>query len=202
MAGSIGRFLVTLALAAAGLVGCEQGKGFVHGDRLAVGSCREPDLPRVFEPFDMDLAFLGAVAGRQVGEDIVLFRASPSSATIPDADQFTFVLADFDQATAAIDAAGEAVLRVEDGDLTLGLTLLGTCPKATEAIVADTGEARFTSLGKRRGDRVVGVLEFHLVDQRTGDEVGTGFSAALDFDIESALPYQLFNNPNVQNPKL
>ncbi|MCB9730393.1 MAG: hypothetical protein H6744_03680 [Deltaproteobacteria bacterium] len=182
-----------LVCAVALLLGaCNQGSGFVGGARLELSSCDELEEPRVFEPFELPLTFLGL----QRQQDRVLLRFSPNHRLVSAADQLVITLPHVDDVQQAIRADGEAVLPLGDPDgAALGVSLHETCDWFIEALTATTGEVRFTHLGTTKGDPVTGSVTFDLVDMRSGRVAGTGFSGTFDFDVIVGIPAQLFSDP-------
>ncbi len=181
-----------LLLAAFALSACEGGSGFVSGTRLELGSCDALEEPRVFEPFEMPLTFMGL----QRQQDRVLLRFSPRHRFPSAADQLVITLPHLDEVQAAIRADGEAVLPLGTPDgAVLGLSLHETCDWYIDSLTATAGEVRFTKLGTTKGDAVRGTVSFDLADMREGRVAGTQFIGEFDFEVFVGIPGQLFNDP-------
>ncbi|MDP6944584.1 MAG: hypothetical protein QF464_10575 [Myxococcota bacterium] len=186
--------LLVMMLSLAPLHGCHQGDGFVHGDRLDVEDCGDQGH---WEPFDMSLEFLGVVRAK----DVVMLRASATSQWSDLTDSLLIHIASYDQVRSALDLSDTATLSVSEGEVAIGLSLLGLCPDSTVPLEADNGVVTFTRLGTVSGDQVTGVLTFDIADKRTGEVVGTGFDAAIDFQVEAGTPFELFSDVGRQHGK-
>jgi hypothetical protein len=187
----VSRPLVTF-LALSALAACNSGSGYVSGPRLELASCDALEEPRVFEPFELPLTFLGL----QRQQDRVLLRFSPRHRLASAADQLVVTLPHVEAIRDAIRATGEAVVPLgEDHGAVLGLSLHATCDWFIEALTATEGEVRFTKMGTDKGDAVRGSLRFNLVDMRYGRVAGTDFTGDFDFDVIVGIPAQLFSDP-------
>ncbi|MGM0577502.1 MAG: hypothetical protein ACQEXJ_17390 [Myxococcota bacterium] len=190
--------LAALALLAAGCA--EQGSGVVTGERLSLSSCEHLEEPRVFEPFELPLTFMGLVRER----DRVQIRMAPAERLAADDDQVVIFVPDLSAARDAIAADGQAVLplgpgtEADDSVARVGLSLHDSCPEAVQPLVSASGELVFTRLGVKKGQQVVGTMTFELEDKRTGALVGVGFQGVFDFQVEVGTPYQLFSDPRGQ----
>lgn len=185
------RALAAIAAFAA-FAACNSGSGFVSGPRLELASCDALEEPRVFEPFELPLTFLGL----QRQQDRVVMRFSPRHRLASAADQLVITLPHVEEVRDAIRADGEAVipLGVEDGAV-VGLSLHATCDWFIEALTATDGVVRFTKLGTEKGDIVRGSLSFNLVDMRHGRVAGIDFTGDFDFKVFVGIPAQLFSDP-------
>lgn len=176
--------------------GCDQGGGFVRGERLELSSCSRLDEPEVFEPFERELDFMGVVRERSRA----WVRASPEAGTASVHDQLVLSIPRADrleEAVAEAEAQGELPLERPLGPegRRVGLTLLGTCSESVDPLVTDEGVLRVEAFGTGKGDRVALEMAFTLMNQRTGERVGHGFEAEVDFDVRLGAPYQPFNDP-------
>lgn len=184
--------LVIALILAAPLAACTQGSGVVHAERLWVEDCTGSgeDGGKLYAPFDLRLAFMSAFRNG----DQFLIRASDEARWQDRTDQLTFHIHNYLELDTAVTTDGEAIVRVEEGDVTVGLALIDSCPKSTVPLVAETGWLRFTHLGSLEGDRVTAEFAFDLVDGRTGEQLGEGFEGNLDFEIAVGTPFELFND--------
>ena len=173
--------------------GCDQGSGFVHGDRLDVEDCGQQ--PEFWEPFDMSLSFLGVVRAT----DVVMLRASATSQWAEFADSLLIHVASYDQVQADLAVGSTSSLDVAAGEVAIGLSLQGLCKGSTVPLEAATGTVTFSRLGTISGDHVTADLSFDIVDKRTGELVGTGFEAAIDFQVEAGTPFELFSDVGRQH---
>ncbi|MEZ4268208.1 MAG: hypothetical protein R3F39_17735 [Myxococcota bacterium] len=188
------RTLLTLLaiVALTAVAACNSGSGFVSGPRLELASCDSLEEPRVFEPFELPLTFLGL----QRQQDRVVLRFSPRHRLASAADQLVVTLPHVEEVRAAIREDGEAVLPLgTDGGAVLGLSLHATCDQFIEALTATEGEVRFTKLGTDKGNAVRGSMSFNLVDMRAGRLAGTDFIGDFDFEVIVGIPAQLFSDP-------
>ena len=193
------RYIMVRALALAALlglvptVGCVQGSGFIHGERLDVEDCGQ--VHEFWEPFDMSLTFLGVVRAT----DVVMLRASATSQWAEFADSLLIHVASYEQVRSDLDLYGTSTLQVDEGEVAIGLSLQGLCRGSTVPLEAATGAVTFSRLGTVSGDQVTADLVFDVVDKRSGEQVGTGFEAAIDFEVEAGTPFELFSDVGRQN---
>jgi len=183
--------LLVLAILLA-LTGCEQGTGFVHGERLEIDDCGDSVS---WEPFDMSLEFLGVVRAT----DVVMLRASATSQWPDRTDSLLVQVASHENVREQLAELGAATLEVNAGDVAIGLSLMGRCPDSVTPLVAMNGTVVFSELGTVGGDQVTGTLTFDLFDQRSGELVGVDFEAALDFEVMSGTPFELFSDVSRQH---
>lgn len=183
-------FALALALAlAAPLAACEQGSGVITGDTLTVAGCHGVHRDETWTPFRMDLVFLGL----EDQKDAVIVRLSSSDARVGTTDSFAFLLPSARDAREGLAAHGTLTLPFDPVHVRASLTLLDRCAITTPALIASGGAVTLTRFGTKKGDRVTGTLAFDLVDERTGELVGTGFRGDFDFDVIHGLPHTPFS---------
>ena len=184
---SLAAIALTLALGST-TAGCDQGDGVITGDTLAVANCHGIHRDETWAPFRMDLVFMGIEAHK----DAVLVRLATSDDRVDTTDSFGFLVPSAREVEDAIAASGEATLAFDPVHVRGSLTLLSRCDVTTPALVATNGHVTLTRFGTRKGDRLAGTLAFDVVDERTGEVVGTGFAGEFDFDVLHGLPYSPF----------
>jgi hypothetical protein len=172
----------------------DQGSGVVFGPRLELASCEELDDRRVFEPFRLELDFLGT----ERDYDVVVLELAPRGQLWPSPDTLAITVEDVDQVQAEIAELGQATRFLGDG-VRVGLALMRTCPRSTDALVGTGGSATFFALGYHRGDRVKADLAFDLLEVRSTAVVGSGFQATIDFEVDLGSPQQQFIDPDEQH---
>lgn len=196
--GLVGGVVAIVALVV-GLVGggCDTGGGFVRGDLLVVEGCRGDGRDRTFEPFDMELTFMGA----ERAGDVVLVRLAPEAGQPQELDQLVIVVDGYEAARAGIAEGGEVTMPLRalataspgEEQVEVGLVLLQRCSTSLAPLRAASGEVTFVRLGATRGERVVGSMRFELMDDRSGEIVGHGFVAEFDFEVAIGQPSRLFS---------
>ena len=165
----------------------DQGQGVVRGERLELGDC---DGQRTWAPYEMEVVYLSTLRAT----DALIIRASDTE-ELPDvSDSLTITLESYDAVQAAIASEGVASFSLDSGAVTLGLSLLASCPQSTTSLLGENGTLTIYELGTRTGERVRADLNFELIDGRTGDVVGQEFSASLDFEIQAGTPYESFSD--------
>lgn len=187
------------ALGVVALLGaaCDQGSGFVRGDRLTVESCRGVGVDRTFEPFTMGLAFMGA----EREDGVVMIRLAPEGGQPHELDQLVITVEGYEALRAEIAEAGAAtrpllaLATASPGreQVEAGLVLLQRCSTTLAPLRAIGGEVTFSHLGATRGERVAGSMRFELMDDRSGEIVGFGFVAEFDFEVAIGQPSRTFS---------
>jgi hypothetical protein len=94
--------------------------------------------------------------------------------------------------------AGSAGSPEDASGVGIGLALLETCDGSTVPLVAHAGTATFYELGVAGDARVRAHFSFDLFDDRSGERVGWGFEADVDFDVSLGTPTQQFVDPSSQ----
>lgn len=181
------------AAAALGLLwvlsGCDQGSGHLTGEHLEVLDCQRLSETTRFEPFSLELAFLGVNEARGA----VIMRMAPSAGRIDRADQLGIAISESDElALASHEGPRTFELRPDGtGEAELTLALLGRCRFAAAPLVA-VGAITFERWGWKNGERVRGTMAFDVADRRTGAIVGRGFVGEFDFESQTGQPYTPF----------
>lgn len=182
-------------IAAAG--GCDQGSGFVRGEELVVQDCRAARTSRTFAPFELELTFMAA----DRKDDVMLMVFAPEVRAAPPTDRLAVTVSDLAGLRQDIKMQGfaERVLGSDDSVVRVELGLYDQCPQALYGVIASSGLARFDALSPHGGEPVRAHFDFELANQRTGEPIGYGFVAEVDFDVELGSPYQEYIDPVSQN---
>ena len=174
-----------VALSAASCV--DQGPGVLTSDQLIIPDCASEGT---WQPFELALPFLGVVRSGEV----VLLRLSKTSQLTELTDSLLIHVHDYEGVTTALQASGEARLEVASGEVSIGLSMLGSCPDSFAALEADGGWVSFTRLGTLTGDMIVATFEFTLEDRRSGEPVGAVFSGSIAHEVLAGTPYENFSD--------
>jgi hypothetical protein len=169
---------------------CDQGSGHLGGPALAVPDCLKVGEVTRFEPFTLDLEFLGVNAA----DGVAVMRMASASGRLDQSDHLAISLP---HSTAALAGASTdtphtlALGPAGDGGAELTLALLKRCRHHTASMVA-VGSITFEHWGWRNGERVVGTMACDVIDRRTGDVLGVGLTGEFDFESLTGSPYTPF----------
>jgi hypothetical protein len=168
-----------------------QGSGFVHGERLEIGSCEELNDTQIYQPFEMNLTFMSLLRD----ENVMTITFSPYRRLWPVPDSLVITVDDMEGLLDDLEAEGSAKRSVDEPGVGVALSLPSSCPKNTTALRATNGYVRFDELGFHKNDRVRATLEFDLIGMRNGTQLGDLFDAEVNFNVEVGSPAQPFSDP-------
>ncbi|MFT7623852.1 MAG: hypothetical protein ACI9WU_003037 [Myxococcota bacterium] len=175
-----------LALAAAlPMAGCiDDDVGRLSGALLVVRGC-EAGQDVIFEPYDM---FGNFFALEQLG-DVAFIRMQNGGKPLHRSDAFVVEVA----GTEFIRNRLGIAIPIDNPKIRASLSVLGSCPGTSQAMTAHEGSITFHEFGASSGERVRAEFAFQLLDDRTGEVVGLGFSGEMDFEVKVGKPYQPFS---------
>ncbi|HRE90730.1 MAG TPA: hypothetical protein PK095_16510 [Myxococcota bacterium] len=172
------------------LTACDQGVGHLEGPSLEVPDCRKVGEITRFEPFQLELDFLGVNAA----DGVAVMRMASASGRLDMSDHLAISFSSSSNELAAASPDASRTFRLApgaEGDAELTLALLDRCRYHTAAMVA-VGEITFERWGWQNGERVRGTMAFDLIDRRTGAVLGEGLTGDFDFESLTGSPYTPF----------
>lgn len=177
-------------LAALVLAACDQGAGHLEGPALMVPDCRKVGEVTQFEPFALELDFMGVNAA----DGVAVMRMASASGRLDMSDHLAISFTSHSDELSAASPTDSRTFRLapgDEGDAELTLALLARCRYHTAAMVA-VGEITFERWGWQNGERVRGTMAFDIIDRRTGMLLGTGLTGDFDFESLTGSPYTPF----------
>ena len=174
-----------------GVAACGDDFGVVEGTWLRVEDCGgDDDGARVFEPFRLKMDIFGL--GRGQGP---LYVRGQDAGPATVANSFVILVEDEDdfRAWRTANPGAEAAFGGDGAPVRGSLVLAATCPDSYQTLEAEGGRILFAKLGHDPSDRVeIQMLDFSILDRRSGEIVGTGFSGEMSFEVRGGHPYEVF----------
>lgn len=169
---------------------CDQGSGFVSGPALTVPDCLKVGETTQFEPFELELQFLGV----NEADGVAVMRMASASGRLDQADHLAIAFsAPADELSVASPKAKRTFTLAPggEGDAELTMALLARCKHHTASMVA-VGTITFDNWGWQNGERVSGTMSFDVLDRRSGATLGVGLTGEFDFESLTGSPYTPF----------
>ncbi len=170
---------------------------------LVLGACDDPLVPDPVAELTVETLTLdgcGALDGLDITldtdgvdpcGDILFIRLQHGGRPIQDSNGVVVEIGDLDALRAVIETDGVVEVPLPDPRVRFGLYLHALCPDSYQPLVCGEGMFRATRL--KPGKHLRFELEAEVLDQRTGDVIGTGLRVDADFPVSGGSPHLPFS---------